>query len=403
VLICPEVRKAGSSYCDQDPVLANGTIRENILGVAAFNAPWYEDVVQACQLSQDFASLPKGDQSLAGSKGLSLSGGQRKRVALARALYSKLKFAVLDDVLSGLDARTEESVARAVFGPQGILRRSGTTVIFCTQSAKYVSIADQVVVLRDGRVSFSGPPANLVSSNYIPIDENRSSCPASDEREDDSFTAKPPQPTEAQQVPTPRRVGTLSEHKFYLSTIGPLIIIPWTIVGIIFAFLFNFGNVWLQFWASDNEHLESASHSTSFYLGIYFLIEGVCASLMGVFSAYGGCVMTPMASKALHGRALKTLLRAPLAYFSKIDAAVLTGYFSQDMNIVDLNLSFGLSNTLLTGLTVLGKAAVIGVASPWVLISYPVLAVVLFMIQKVYLRTSTQLRFLILEAKDPLL
>jgi len=405
VLIRPAVLKEGTSYCDQEPVITNGTIRENILGFETFNANWYEEVVRACQLSQDFGALPDGDQSLVGSKGQTLSGGQRKRVALARALYSKLKLSVLDDVLSGLDARTEEAVARAVFGPGGILRRLGTTAVLCSQSLKYASFVDQVVLLRDGKLFFSGPPARLESSGSSLLGEHSTtSSPQTVENEaPESFAAMPPRQAEAQQpLPDSRRVGTVSEHKFYLSTIGPLILIPWTMLGIIFAFLFNFGNVWLQFWANDNEDPETSNHSSSFYLGIYFLIEGVCASLMAAFAGYSGCVMTPLASKALHLRALKTLLRAPLAYLSKTDAAVVTGYFAQDMNIIDLNLSFGLSNTVLTGLTVAGKAAVVGVASPWVLIAYPVLAGVLFMIQRVYLRTSTQLRFLIMEAKDPL-
>jgi ATP-binding cassette subfamily C (CFTR/MRP) protein 1 len=75
-----EYKFSESAYCEQEPWLVNGTIQNNILGQSTLEARWYETVVAACALDKDFAALPMGDLSLIGSKGISLSGGQKARV-----------------------------------------------------------------------------------------------------------------------------------------------------------------------------------------------------------------------------------------------------------------------------------------------------------------------------------
>ena len=75
----------------------NGTIRENILFYSKFEESWYETVVKACQLKNDFENLPNGDLTEIGSTGTNISGGQRARIALARALYKKAEIYIFDD------------------------------------------------------------------------------------------------------------------------------------------------------------------------------------------------------------------------------------------------------------------------------------------------------------------
>ena len=76
-----------SAYCEQQPWLVNETIQNNILGQSTLEARWYETVVAACALDKDFAALPQGGLSLIGSKGISLSGGQKARVVGAIFLF----------------------------------------------------------------------------------------------------------------------------------------------------------------------------------------------------------------------------------------------------------------------------------------------------------------------------
>ena len=104
----------------------------------------------------------------------------------------------------------------------------------------------------------------------------------------------------------------------------------------------------------------------------------------------------------LHQAALKTVINAPLRFFTTTDAGVVTNMFSQDMTLIDGELPSSLLNVTVDTFISLGMAAVIAVSSPYLAITYPFLVLVLWVIQKFYLRTSRQLRLLDLEAKSPL-
>lgn len=132
------------------------------------------------------------------------------------------------------------------------------------------------------------------------------------------------------------------------------------------------------------------------------MLQIVCLGLLALDVWWLGNVVGPKAGIELHLRTLRTLIRAPLRYYTAVDNSVTTGYFSQDMSILDSELNNSFGNTIRTALVVVGQAAVIAVASPYLLIGYPVLLAVFYCVQKVYLRTSTQLRHLVLENKTPL-
>jgi len=87
-------------------------------------------------LEEDLASLQNGDQSQIGSKGITLSGGQKSRIAIARAVYSKKSIVIFDDVFSGMDATTEALVFTRLLGPEGLLRKIRATVILATHAGK---------------------------------------------------------------------------------------------------------------------------------------------------------------------------------------------------------------------------------------------------------------------------
>ncbi|KAJ5273160.1 P-loop containing nucleoside triphosphate hydrolase protein [Penicillium angulare] len=130
------------AYVSQTPWLQNATLKENILFGSEFDEIRYRKVLQACALETDLASLLKGDQTLIGLRGVKLSGGQRARVALGRALYSKAQLLVLDDILSALDSHIAKAVFKALTGEmcQGRTRILAThQVALCLPRAKYVA------------------------------------------------------------------------------------------------------------------------------------------------------------------------------------------------------------------------------------------------------------------------
>ncbi|KAJ2559370.1 hypothetical protein EV175_000370 [Coemansia sp. RSA 1933] len=98
------------AYVCEHPWIMNGTVRENILFGKPFEKQRYGEVIRACCLESDFKRMERGDQTLAGDKGTTLSGGQQARIALARAVYAQAQIYVLDGLLAALDAHTRLSI-----------------------------------------------------------------------------------------------------------------------------------------------------------------------------------------------------------------------------------------------------------------------------------------------------
>lgn len=135
------------AYCDQQPFLTNTSIRDNVIGHGQLDERGYSSVINATTLDRELATPPHGDSTVIGSGGIALGGGQR-RLSIARALYLVgADLMIFDDVLSGLDATTEHHLLGDVFGPDGMLRRRGATVILCTLNVRHLEFADHIIRL----------------------------------------------------------------------------------------------------------------------------------------------------------------------------------------------------------------------------------------------------------------
>ena len=93
------------SFASQEPWLFNGSIRHNILFGNEYDEFRYKNVIKVCALEKDLILLPFGDDTLVGERGVSLSGGQKARITLARALYCDVDIYLLDDPLSAVDSQ----------------------------------------------------------------------------------------------------------------------------------------------------------------------------------------------------------------------------------------------------------------------------------------------------------
>lgn len=128
------------AFCSQVPWLPNTSIRDAISGPCGNSAPfddaWYQKCLYACDLLHDISLLSEGDITRLGTGGAALSGGQKHRIALARAVYSRAKVLILDDVLGALDVTTQRTVFLRLFGEGGLLR-GNTTVVLVTHAGLY--------------------------------------------------------------------------------------------------------------------------------------------------------------------------------------------------------------------------------------------------------------------------
>lgn len=98
------------SYSSQEAWTFVATVRENILFGSEYDPERYKDVIRVCALEKDFEQFPNGDQTIIGERGTSLSGGQRTRITLARAIYRKSDVYLLDDPLSAVDAHVAKHI-----------------------------------------------------------------------------------------------------------------------------------------------------------------------------------------------------------------------------------------------------------------------------------------------------
>jgi ABC-type multidrug transport system fused ATPase/permease subunit len=107
-----EIEMKGSVfYVAQEPWIFNGSLRQNILFGKEYDKQRFETVLKACCLDKDLLLLSDGENTMIGEKGINLSGGQRARVSLARALYYDAQIYLIDDPLSAVDA----NVAKYLF------------------------------------------------------------------------------------------------------------------------------------------------------------------------------------------------------------------------------------------------------------------------------------------------
>lgn len=135
-------------YCAQAPWLQSMSIRENILFSAPYEDDRYHEVLDACALTPDLLDFKAGDLSFIGENGIGLSGGQKARVALARAAYTRSKILFLDDPLSALDQQTAESIVQKLFA--GPLMKGRTIVLVTHRVDLVVGLAEQLVELEHG-------------------------------------------------------------------------------------------------------------------------------------------------------------------------------------------------------------------------------------------------------------
>ncbi|KIX09957.1 uncharacterized protein Z518_01038 [Rhinocladiella mackenziei CBS 650.93] len=149
------------AYAAQSAWIMNASVKENIVFGHRWDPHFYNQTINACALVDDFRQLPDGDQTEVGERGISLSGGQKARLALARAVYARADVYLLDDVLSAVDQHVGRHLINNVLGPNGLL--SGKARILATNAITVLKEADYMYLLRDGSILEKGTYQQLIA------------------------------------------------------------------------------------------------------------------------------------------------------------------------------------------------------------------------------------------------
>ena len=158
-------RKGKMAFVGQSPWVFSGTLRDNITFHRPFDATKFQTIVEACALTKDIEQFPDGDLTTIGERGVVLSGGQKARVSMARALYSDADIYLLDDPLSSVDAL----VGRHIFEKYICNALRERLCIFVTHQPCYLKHADHIVVMSEGSISCQGSYKEIADmKNGIP-------------------------------------------------------------------------------------------------------------------------------------------------------------------------------------------------------------------------------------------
>ncbi|KAE9393212.1 P-loop containing nucleoside triphosphate hydrolase protein [Gymnopus androsaceus JB14] len=156
-------RNGGVAYAAQESWVQNATIKENIVFRSPLDETRYKKVIHQCALERDLELFQAGDETEVGEKGLTLSGGQKARVTLARAIYSKAEIILLDDILAALDVHTSKWIVDKCF--KGDLIKDRTVLMVTHNVGLTQSVAGFVVSMKDGRIVNQGPVSKVLSEN----------------------------------------------------------------------------------------------------------------------------------------------------------------------------------------------------------------------------------------------
>jgi ABC-type multidrug transport system fused ATPase/permease subunit len=418
------------AYVPQAAWLRNASIKENILFNLPLDEERYRKTLEACALVSDLQIIEDGDDAEIGERGVNLSGGQKARVSLARAVYSRASTLFLDDVLSAVDAHTAHHLFNNCL--KGDLMKGRTLILvshhvqMCAPGAKYI------VALDNGTVQYEGGKDQFLSSSVMSsliqsqadkpseekqepaiedlVDPQEKSPKASGEASSETSTAISPASTPPTERKKPRKlmeeekraVGRISKDVWttYLKACGGPFY--WSIFA--FALLISTlvpvaDNGWLKVWSGASP--EDARDPT-FYIGVYTAItlSGLVITTSRWFALYRGSIH---ASIILYERLLETVLFANLRFHDTVSRGRLLNRFGKDFEGIDSSLSDNLGRStmyLLSTLTTFVTLIYIG--------GWPFFALILVLslfyarIARVYSQTSRDMRRLDSVTRSPL-
>jgi ABC-type multidrug transport system fused ATPase/permease subunit len=393
------VLDSATAYVPQMPWIEAATIKENILFGLPFREERYRDVLYACALVKDLQTFSDGERTEIGPGGVNLSGGQKARISLARALYSRAGILLLDDIFSAVDVHTAQHLHKhALTGPLA----AGRTRILTTH---HVGIClpqtERIVHLANGAVAFSGVAAKLHENGTL---DSLLHSSTSDEKlvGNEEVTPKdvpsfplehpdePSRPTtsasrqsivqEAARTFLKKERGRTNKSVLrlfiqYVTASG-----GWWLWALVIAtsasymFLilarvsifpaedincaFQYTNLkqswWLRTWSNHDTHTAIVAPSMvvadlRFYFGIYVAFaacEWIVGSMINVIIFFPAL----RASQRLFELCLRGVLSAPLHWLDAVPVGQILNRFSADLNIVDSRICLSMIQMLSAGL-----------------------------------------------------
>nr|XP_005909297.1 PREDICTED: multidrug resistance-associated protein 4 isoform X2 [Bos mutus] len=377
------------AYVSQQPWVFSGTVRSNILFGKKYEKERYEKVIKACALKKDLQLLEDGDLTMIGDRGTTLSGGQKARVNLARAVYQDADIYLLDDPLSAVDAE----VSRHLFELCICQALHEKIRILVTHQLQYLKAASQILILKDGQMVQKGTYTEFLKSG---IDFGSLLKKENEEAE----------PSPVPGSPTLRN-RTFSESSVWSQQSSRPSLKEATPEGQDVSYILQ--DWWLSYWANQQSALNVTVNGQgnvtekldlNWYLGIY---SGLTAStvLFGIVRSLLVFFVLVSSSQTLHNQMFESILRAPVLFFDRNPIGRILNRFSKDIGHMDDLLPLTYLDFIQTFLQVIGVVGVAVAVIPWIAIPLVPLGIVFFVLRRYFLETSRDVKRLESTTRSP--
>ncbi|XP_036142954.1 multidrug resistance-associated protein 4 isoform X2 [Monomorium pharaonis] len=436
------------SYASQEPWLFGGTVRDNILFGEPYDKARYTQVANVCALKKDFRQFPQGDMTIVGDRGVSLSGGQRARINLARAVYRQADLYLLDDPLSAVDTH----VARHLYSECITNYLHGKTRILVTHQLQFLKRADHIVVLDQGFLKMQGSYDELVQSNNdfiemmnnlnhdaqikedeikrkmsirkISLKRRASALSTHSDIDDSDYAEKIP---EGEMMARGRISGRV--YKEYFHHGGNYFVLLMLLLSFVISQIAATGNdYWSSYWTNlenirriDNvsDTKQYANMYSNNFLGSIFTLnpDGLLSTVDAIYVytfCIIACAVTTLFSSFLymkicmnsscnlHNTMFSNLLNAPMSFFNTNPSGRILNRFSKDMGTMDEMLPRVMLEALQMICLVCSVMIMEVILNPWMLLIVMVLIVLFFFATKFYLSTSQNVKRLEGVTKSPI-
>ncbi|XP_066999504.1 ATP-binding cassette sub-family C member 4 [Anabrus simplex] len=415
------------AYSSQEPWIFVGSVRQNILFGQPYNPEKYREVVRVCALKRDFEMFPYGDRTLVGEKGISLSGGQRARINLARAVYRNADIYLMDDPLSAVDTH----VGKHLFDECINSHLSAKTRILVTHQLQYLQDADIIVILSQGKILKQGTFQEMINSglNFAKLlgeneeeeeteaqlfQRNRFTSQMSNRSrvydEDDVQNLRGP--VENKEM---RTTGGISWNSYwtYLKSGGTGWFLLLVGLALIIAQVATSGaDYWVTYWTREEvkrklnkekmlkaaitnqtlfDELDHTNFTTESSLYIYggvvlaCFILTICRSML----FYKLCMNSSM---KLHDTMFDVILRGAMRFFDTNPSGRILNRFSKDMGAIDELLPRALLEAVQIFLVMSGILTMVLLVNYWLLLPMLVIGTFFYLISVVFLTTARNVK-----------